>query len=63
MGQFVRIMPSCSAEDFYILLVSNKMNNFLEVIIAHSLWCVEVKYVSKHTKRDKKVNGSLWLFL
>lgn len=63
MGQFVRIMPSCSAEDFYVLLVSDKMNNFLEAMIAQPPWCVEVNYVSKYMKRAEKVNGSLWFFL
>lgn len=36
------------------------MNNFLEAIIARSLWCVEVKYVSRYMKREEKVNSSLF---
>ena len=63
MGQFVRIMPSCSAEDFYILLVSDKMNHFLGAIIAQPPWCVGVKDVPKYMKREQKVNGSLCFFL
>lgn len=63
MGPFVRIMPSCSAEDFHILLVSEKMNNFLKAITAWPPQCEEVKYVAKYMKRGEKVNGSLCLFL
>lgn len=60
MGQFVRIVPSCSAGDFHVLLVGDKMNNFLEAIIARSPRCAEVKYVSKYMKREEKVNVSLF---
>jgi len=62
MGQLVRIMPSCSAEDFCILLASDKMNHFLEAVIARAPCCIEVKYVSKYMKRDEKVDGALYFF-